>query len=181
MKTRKLRVLKLMLLFTIFLSDNSKIFYCNSTLLDVADPQDKGEWISGVEFPSLRKLPIVQREQEGRWGGSDKAKAEATDNSVLLTAAKEKKNLRLVDIIWTDCKGTQDSEAEVSGDLGKRTYTPDYSVEIRMMMVMVMEETILTLLGYVNSNLHPNFSCQYFPLDIWKVSFFLGCASLNLS
>lgn len=65
-KTRQLRVLKLMLLFTIFLSHKSKIFYCNSTLLDVADPQDKGEGISEVEFPSLRKLLIAQREQEGR-------------------------------------------------------------------------------------------------------------------
>lgn len=65
-KTRQLRVLKLILLFTIFLSDSSKIFYCNSTLLEVADPKDKGEGISEVEFSSLRKLPIAQREQEGR-------------------------------------------------------------------------------------------------------------------
>lgn len=59
-----------MLLYKCFPSDNSKIFYCSTALLDVIDVQEKGKGTSEVDFPSMRKLPTVQE-------GSRKAHEEA--------------------------------------------------------------------------------------------------------
>ena len=67
----------------------------------------------------------IGREQKGTQRSRGKPKTETIANSVMPTAAKEKKNQGLVNIIWTDCKRTQDWEAEALM-IWVRTYYPEH-------------------------------------------------------
>lgn len=90
-KIRKMRALKLMILFKSFPGDNSKILYCNTTLLDVAEPGKRRRNFRG----RISKPEETPHSTEGSRQECEKAitnPKQEQQMTVLLNAAEEKKS-----------------------------------------------------------------------------------------